>query len=132
MNPLKTLGLPVAALAMLAAPAMAEDKAANGDAELAKLLEGRVAGEPQNCVPNSMRKSSRIIDGTAIVYGSGSTIWVNYTQDPESLDKWDTMVSRQFGSSLCRQDMVNTIDRSTGMYTGNIFLTDFIPYHRES
>ena len=42
-----TLIFTLAAGTMLAAPATAQDARTEGQAELAELLEGRVAGEPQ-------------------------------------------------------------------------------------
>ncbi|WP_120717099.1 hypothetical protein [Tsuneonella amylolytica] len=101
-----------------------------GEQKLAKMLEGRVAGEPVSCVDTYRNRQSQIVEGAAVVYGSGRTIWVNRTARPQDLDRWDAMLTKQFGTRLCRQDIVTTFDTSTGMYTGNIFLTDFVPYTR--
>jgi hypothetical protein len=101
-----------------------------GEQKLAKMLEGRVAGEPVSCVDTYRNRQSQIIEGAAVVYGSGRTIWVNRTAHPQDLDRWDAMLTKQFGTRLCRQDIVTTFDTSTGMYTGNIFLIDFVPYTR--
>ena len=62
----------LAAAAIAAAPAAAREKLAPED-QLAKLLEGRVAGEPQDCISLSTARSSQIIEKTAIVYKVGST-----------------------------------------------------------
>ena len=140
MRKLATTAL-AAACALLAAPALADhhdgadhmaDRAmTKGEEKLAKLLEGREPGEPQNCV-NSFRGSEnlRIIDGTALVYGRGRTIYVNVPAHPETLDDGDLLVIRKLGSQLCRTDMVTTADRLAGFYTGNIFLGHFVPYTR--
>jgi hypothetical protein len=101
-----------------------------GEQKLAKMLEGRVAGEPVSCVDTYRNRQSQIVEGAAVVYGSGRTIWVNRTENPRDLDRWDAMLTKQFGTRLCRQDIVTTFDTATGMYTGNIFLTDFVPYTR--
>ena len=69
-------------------------------------------------------------DGTALIYRDGKTIWVNRTANPQDLDKWDALLIRQHGAQLCRQDIVTTFDPSSGMYTGNVFLTEFVPYTR--
>jgi hypothetical protein len=47
------------------------------EAQLAKALDGRVAGEPVNCLSLRSIRSSRIIDRTAIVYQVGNTLYVN-------------------------------------------------------
>lgn len=123
--------LALAALAALATagPSLARERL-SGDQQLAKLLEGRVAGTPKSCINTFAHRDSRVIDGTAVVYGRGRTIWVNRTANPEDLDNWDAMLVRQFGTQLCRQDIVTTFDTTTGMYTGNVFLTEFVPYTR--
>lgn len=119
----------LAATAVAAGPSVARERL-TGDQELAKLLEGRVAGEPRSCISSFVNRESRVIDRTAVVYGRGRTIWVNRTANPRDLDDWDAMLVRQYGSQLCRQDIITTFDTSTGMYTGNVFLTDFVPYTR--
>ena len=109
-----------ASLGLLAAPALANEQGqakdtpveqTKGEKKLAKILEGRVAGEPRSCIYTRPSESMRIIDDTAIVYGRGKTIYVNRTAHPEDLDDRDIMVVRRFsGSQLCRQDIVTTID----------------------
>lgn len=125
-----TLIAAIAAGAVFAAPAAAEEAKPKGEAELAKLLEGRVAGEPQSCVPTFPNTHMRIIDGTALVIERGSTLYVNIPQDPESLDESDAMTIRRTSNHLCRTDIVTTFDRTGGFYTGNIFLGDFVPYKK--
>ena len=118
----------LAAYAALGSIPAQADEMTKGEAKLAKLIEGRVAGEPESCINDFGARGFQVIDGTAIVYKIGRTVWVNYTRDPESLDDSDTMVFRRFGSNVCRTDIVTTIDRFGGYYTGNVFLADFIPY----
>jgi hypothetical protein len=128
--------LALAAAAVLAIPATIaaqSDRAqTKGAAELAKLLDGRVAGEPERCVRTFPSRNVEIIDGTALVIRAGNTVWVNTTQDPDRLDDDDALLIRKFGnvSQLCRLDQVTTFDRFNGFYTGNIFLTDFVPYRK--
>lgn len=128
----------VSSLGLMAAPALAQEDEQTADAEteltegekeLAELLEGRVAGEPQSCIRDFRNTRSRVIDETAIVYGRGRTIYVNRTARPQDLDDHDALVIRRFsGTRLCNLDFVRTIDRTSGIFTGNLFLTDFIPY----
>ena len=40
-----------------------------GERRLARLLEGRVAGEPQSCIYQPRNQSLTVIDDTAYVYG---------------------------------------------------------------
>ena len=92
---IKRIALATAALTLLAAPAAQADDHAEmtrGEAKLAKLLEGRVAGEPQSCIRTIGSRNLNQIDGTALTYKDGDTIWVNYTRNPESIDDFDVMV----------------------------------------
>ncbi len=118
------------AIALVASPAEAKKKK-SGEEELAELLEGRVAGEPQRCIRRHVSNRMRTIDGTAFVYGRGDTIYVQRTKHPEDIDDDDVLVTRKFGSSdLCRLDQVTKIDRVNGFYAGNVFFEDFVPYTR--
>lgn len=124
-----------AALALtlpVATSAQEQAEPTRGQVKLAKLLEGRVAGEPERCIRTFPSRSLQVIDGTAIVSDQGDTVWVNYTQNPEGLDDGDALLIRKFGnaSQLCRLDTVTTFDRFNGFYTGNVFLTEFIPYRK--
>jgi len=102
-----------------------------GEAELAKMLAGRVPGKPVNCIDLISAGSSRIIDHTAIVYGSGGTLYVNRPRSgASSLDSDDILVSRSFGSQLCRLDTVRLVDRGSRIPSGFIALDKFVPYAR--
>ena len=98
--------------------------------QLARILQGRVAGEPVNCVNLQNIRSTQIIDRTAIIYDAGSTIYVNRPQGAESLDYWDTLVTRLHSSRLCSIDVVQLYESSSRTWTGSVFLGDFVPYKR--
>ena len=119
-----------AALAAIPAAASAREKLAPEE-QLAKLLEGRVAGEPQDCISLSSARSSQIIDKTAIVYKSGNTYWVNRPRGgAESLDDNDILVTKTTGSQLCSIDTVQLHDRTSHFYSGFVSLGEFVPYRR--
>ncbi|MDC0886452.1 hypothetical protein OAS19_01490 [Altererythrobacter sp.] len=121
----------VALIAMSGTPAMAEDPDApltKGEQKLAKMLEGREAGEPQSCIRARPVRKFTVIDRTAIVYRIGRTMYVNVPRNAGSLDDSDALVFRRFGSQVCKTDIVTSIDRFNGFYTGNVFLGDFVPY----
>ena len=116
-----------AALAMTGSAQAGEKK--SGEEKLAEMLEGRVAGEPQNCINTFRNTNMTVIDGTALVYKAGKTYYVNRTVHPESLDWDDVLVVKRFsGSQLCKQDQITTMDRLSGFFNGVIFLEDFVPY----
>lgn len=124
--------LTAASLALLALPgvATAEEKAnAKGEAELAKMLEGRVAGKPVNCLSNTSLDNSTVIDGTAIVYRSGSKLYVNRPRSgAEQLDDDEILLTKLYGSQLCSSDKIDLIDRSSRMWSGFVLLGEFVPY----
>lgn len=119
-----------AALVLATASAQAGPRL-SGEEKLAREIEGRVAGEPVRCLPFHRIQSSRIIDDTAIVYDAGSTLYVNRPRaGRESLDQWDTLVTRTFGSQLCSTDVVHLHDATSRMMTGLVFLGEFVPYRK--
>lgn len=122
----------IAAAAIVAVPAVSAAKERLApEAKLAKLLEGRVAGKPQNCIPLSTARESQIIENTAIVYRVGSTLWVNRPEGgASSLDDGDVLVTRLSGSQLCSIDIVELRDRSSLTYNGFVSLGEFVPYRR--
>ncbi len=134
MTTLKLIAAPLAAAALLASPTVgAEEKAepTQGEIKLAKLLEGRVAGEPQSCISVSPNYDLRVINKTALVYKSGGTIYVNVPRNARSIDDDDTLVRRTtMGSRVCNTDIITTVDLTSGMYTGNVVLGDFVPYRK--
>lgn len=115
---------------MVAAPAIAA-KRDTPDQQLTKLLAGRVAGKPTNCITLSGTQSSQIIDGKAIVYRVGSRLYVNTPRSgAESLNDDDILVTRTIGSQLCSIDTVNLIDRGSRFQRGFVILGPFVPYER--
>ena len=126
------LACAMASLAISTTASAADDTApSKGEARLTKMLEGRVAGKPQSCIPAMLSDRLKIIDKTAVVYDAGKTIYVARPQDPQSLDTDDILVIKRFGSQLCKQDIIHTIDRVSGFMTGVVFLGDFVPYTKE-
>jgi len=78
------------------------------------------------------RPSSGIVDGTAIVYGSGRTVYVQRPDNARSLRSDDMLVTTLRGSSqLCSIDVVHLHDRSGGWNRGFVGLNKFVPYTRE-
>ena len=101
------------------------------EVKLAKMLDGRVAGEPQDCIFMPTIRGSRIVDKTAIVYDAGRTLWVNRPRSgAESLDDDDILVTNLHGSSLCSIDIVSLHDRYGHFYSGFVGLGEFVPYRK--
>ncbi|WP_137753675.1 hypothetical protein [Sphingopyxis sp. L1A2A] len=130
MRPLITTIFAAAAIAAMPAAASAMERLAPEE-RLAKLLDGRAAGPPQNCIQLSSVSSSQVIDKTAIVYRIGSTLWVNRPEGGAgSLDDDDILITRLSTGQLCSIDTVQLQDRSSNMYSGFVSLGKFVPYRR--
>lgn len=129
-NLIGTLAVLAAAAGLVAAPLDARNRL-SGEEQLAKLIEGRVAGKPADCIFTPGNRNLTVIDKTAIVYKAGGKVWVNRTVHPEDIDDDDILIIKRFDSGqLCRQDQITLADRGTGMFSGVIFLSDFVPYEK--
>lgn len=126
----------------LAAPGSAQDQGepdvtgeaeapapSEGEQRLARLLEGREPGTPQDCIRTIPNQRVQTIDGTAYVYGSGSTIYVQRTKNPADIKRTNALLTNRFnGTQLCRMDVITTFDPVLGFFTGVVFFEDFVPY----
>ena len=115
--------------ALLAAPAIGKN-APSGEEQLAKMLKGRTAGQPVDCISLITARDTTVIDKTALVYGSGSTIYVNRPANPESLDSDNILVTKPTGGEMCHVDIVETRDRTSHMFNGTVQLQKFVPWTR--
>jgi hypothetical protein len=119
------------AAGLLAASALLAGPRLTGEERLAKLLDGRVAGEPQSCISAPNMSQLTVIDKTALVYKAGSTIYVNRPANPKSLNSGDILVIDRLSHQLCNTDMVNTRSQGPGhFFTGSVFLGQFVPYKK--
>jgi hypothetical protein len=103
-----------------------------GEARLARMLEGRTAGAPVSCINTVRSDKMQVIDGVAVVYDAGKTIYVARPIDPRMLRPTDALVINRFNASrLCVQETMRTIDRYDHFPTGAVFLQDFVPYTKQ-
>ncbi len=122
---------PVAAAAamLLCAPAEAAPRM-TGEEQLAKMLEGRVAGKPVDCISVLDSHDMTVIDHTAIVFNAGSVIYVNRPRDASALDSDKILVTKSSTDQLCNVDIVTLRDRTGFTYAGTVGLESFVPYTR--
>jgi len=118
------------ALALTGATAVSARSAEENEAKLARMLEGRTAGEPVSCISALQSNRLEVIEEVAIVYDAGDTIYVARPSDPRSLGRDDVIVINRFGGQLCHNDVIRTVDRYQGFTTGAVFLEEFVPYKR--
>ncbi|KLE34149.1 hypothetical protein [Aurantiacibacter luteus] len=130
----------VAAITAAAALALAAPAAAQSERQMqrsqeafAELTEGwEVAGQPEACIYTPNTNRLRVVENVGLAYRQGDTMWVARARNPQNLGAWDVPIIDRFGSNLCRHDAMRTIDRSSGMFSGVLFLDDFVPYRRVS
>lgn len=105
------------------------DARSDHDRRLETMLIGRQAGEAVDCISLSRVTSSEIVDGQAIVYRSGGTLYVNRPRSgADSLRDDDILVMKVFGSQLCSVDTVRLVDRAGRSPRGFVQLGRFVPY----
>ena len=103
--------------------------AEKGEARLAKMLDGRVAGKPQSCIYAPAINSMTVIDKTAIVIKRGSTLYVNRPANAHDLDSHDMLVINRQAHELCRLDSVTMRTQPPhSFFSGAVFLGEFVPY----
>ena len=123
-----------ALLVFAGATALAADKptrAEKNEARLAELLKGRTAGTPGSCITSFQARKLEVIEGVALVYCSGDTIFVARPSNPQSLRWDDVMVVNRFGDQVCNTDIIRTVDRMSGFTPGAVFLEKFVPYKKQ-
>ncbi|WP_333605440.1 hypothetical protein [Novosphingobium sp.] len=121
----------LAGAVLLCPPAIAAQPKLTGEQQLAKMLEGREAGKPVDCIPLSQTSNTTVIYKTAIVYRVGSTLYVNRPTNADLLDNDQILVTRLTGSQLCSIDTVQLHDRSMPhMWNGFVGLREFVPYKK--
>ncbi len=130
---MKTLAtiLAGAALALAGGTAVSAKSAEQNEAKLARMLEGRTAGEPVNCISALRSNRIQVIEHVGIVYDAGDTIYVARPSDPRQLGRDDIVVINRFSSQLCTNDLIRTVDRYQGFTTGAVFLDHFVPYTKQ-
>ena len=133
---MKLSGLIVAAAVLSLAGAAAytagkvDKKTQKSEAKLAKMLEGRTAGEPVSCIPLQRLYELEVIYGVALVYDTGDIIYVSRPTHPEELRRDDVVIIDRHTSQLCNSDVIQTVNRDVGYITGVVFLGKFVPYKK--
>jgi hypothetical protein len=103
------------------------------EAQLRTLVAGRAVGKPQSCLPNYRSTNLIIVDDGTAFYRSGAQLFRQDFQGGRCrglASSHYALVTRQFGGSLCRGDIAQVMDTSTGMSVGSCVIGDFVPYSR--
>ena len=107
-----------------------EQRSAAAQATYDRLLAGKTPGRAAKCLPLMRSNDMVVIDDDTILYRDGRTTYVNQPLGSCNLLGRGSyaLVTRSSGSQLCRGDIANVVDASTGMTVGSCALGDFVPY----
>lgn len=104
----------------------------SGETALSSLIADRMAGQPVNCLTLRYVKSSRIFNGTAILFESGGTLYLNRpTAGAELLADDKAIVTSTVSGEICSGEAVQLFDAASGVQAGSVFLGRFIPYRKK-
>jgi hypothetical protein len=115
----------------MATPLPAQNTSApRGEQQLAKLVADRIPGKPVDCIRMRNIRSSRVLDGTAIVYeGPGRRLYVNRPRSgAQTLRSDDILLTKTWSDELCSVDIVRLIDQVSRFEHGFVGLGQFVPY----
>lgn len=129
---MKRLAFAIAA-ALVAAGATAATEMAAPSPELAKAIEGRVAGTPTECVDSQRLLGPERVDQNHLIYRQNAgRLWVNTLRDRCQPLVGDNILvfDNQFGTQLCERDRFSVQGRNGGFSSAYCFLGKFTPYDK--
>ena len=102
-------------------------------AELARLIDGRVAGPTVTCVPDYPTDQFYTIDENTVVIRTGGAVYVNNLNGPcdrAGLTGYAIRTRRPGGAGICSGEIVEVVDTATGTMVGSCSLGQFVTYRR--
>lgn len=123
-----------AALLLSGSAALSADRPGPAErraADVARALDGLVAGTPQDCVDERRIQATRRL-GTRIYYSySPNEIYVTDTGGGcFGLERGDALITQTPSTRFCRGDIIRTEDLVSHTSTGSCVYGDFTPYIR--
>lgn len=112
--------------------AMRAKMEADEQARLAKKLEGFTAGEPRSCIDTrDLRGPESFGDRTLLFQVSRNFYYRSDVNGScQGVGKGEALVTKQFGSQMCRGDIARSVDLVAGFQRGSCALGEFVPYRR--
>lgn len=126
----------IASLALIACGGAAPASESNSvdpksdEGRMARALKGLVPGKPVNCISQFRPSYSTQIVGDTILYRvNNRLVYRNETSGGcNATPGSDALIVRNFGSQLCRGNIVRTFHPLSGFETGGCSLGTFTPY----
>lgn len=100
---------------------------------LQRLIAGKVAGTPQSCIPNITTRGNNMVvidDQTVAFRATGGRVYIGHLgAGCDNIGMGNSLVTRQSAaSSLCRGDIAQLQNLSSGANVGSCTFQEFIPY----
>ena len=107
-----------------------QQRTARQQQDFDRALAGKVPGRPESCLPLNRSNDMTVIDDNTILYRDGRTTYVNTPLHVcNNLGNGSyALVTHSSGSQLCRGDIAQVTDISTGITVGSCALGEFVPY----
>lgn len=119
-------------LASCATTGTPEPRSPKAEAELARLLDGRVPGKAVSCLPSFRSQDMVVIDENTLLFRDGpNRIWRTELRGGcSNLGRAGTaLLTKRFGgSNLCSGEIAQVIDTSQGFVVGSCSIGEFVPY----
>ncbi len=126
---LRTLILMAAGAAAFAAPAAQRDD--RDAAKIEKALAGLVPGKAQSCITPSLSGGSTRHGDTLLIKDRSGVMYVsNFAAGCAPRHDGDAMISRRPSTQVCRGDIVEFKDLTSGSFGGACAYGSFTPYRR--
>ncbi|HUE79894.1 MAG TPA: hypothetical protein VMN38_09720 [Sphingomicrobium sp.] len=107
-------------------------RSAEADAHLQELIAGKVPGQGRACLPHYRANNMVVIDDNTVVFDSGRTVYRNDFQGGAcsrlGSGFYAMLTKTSGGTGLCRGDIAQVVDTTTGITVGSCVLGDFVPY----
>ena len=126
-----TIALIASALAACTTAPEPMTRSAEAEAQLNKLLAGRTAGAPVNCLPTWRSGDMVTIDDNTVVFKNGRTVYRNDFRGGgcNRLGSGHyALLTKTTGTSLCSGDIAQVVDVANGFTVGSCVLGDFVPF----
>lgn len=101
-------------------------------AKLEEALAGYTPGKPVNCVESRDLRGPEAYGETTLIFRtSRKLIWRTETSGScDDVKRGDALVTRQYGSRLCKGDIARTANLQAGFSTGTCVIGEFVPYRK--
>jgi hypothetical protein len=109
--------------------------AATNQADLATTLRGLTPGKPTQCIGQYTTRQVNAYGPTIVYTISPRLKFVSQTaggcEGIGQRSRGDILVTRTTTGQLCSGDIAQTVDRSSGFFTGSCSFGEFVPYRKE-